>query len=439
MSPVFTNWSGGVVAHPAERLIPGTAEELASEVRRIAEAGSSLRVVGAGHSFSPIVATSGSLVSLNAMSGIVSVDAATQRVRFAAGTRLRDIPALLGPHGLALPNQGDVNPQSVAGAVSTGTHGTGLGFTGFAGTVTGLTLVTADGSIRRLSADEEPEIFDLACVAVGSLGVLTEVEMQCVPAFDLVAHETPESFTEVRAAFPELCRESDHVEFYWFPHTDRVMLKTNTRAVPGQAVENDAPARSKIAAMLSEEILDNGAFGFACEVGRRFPQRIPAINDIAARAGTGRSYRAAAHDVFVSPRRVRFSEMEYAIPLESVGEVLAEIDRVIEARGWRIEFPLEIRAAAADDVPLSTACGRESAYIAVHRYHREEWEPYFRTVEQVLRAAGGRPHWGKLHTLRADDFADLYPRFGDFCDLRQRLDPAGVFSTPYVERLFARR
>lgn len=400
-----------------------------------------MRVRGAGHSFTPVAASADQLLQLDGLSGLISADPAAGRARFHAGTRLRDIPALLAPHGLALPNQGDVDPQALAGAVSTGTHGTGLGYTGFAGAVTGLTLIDATGTRRELSADSEPEIFDHARLSLGVFGVLTEIELTTVPAFDLIASETSEPFDEIRTTMADRVREVDHIEFYWFPHTQHAAVKTNTRVAPGA----EAPAalahvrhRPTWQRLLSEEVIDNGALAAVCAIGARVPALVPHFNRLATAALSNRAYRAAAHEVFVSPRRVRFNEMEYAVPLEAGAEVLAEIGRTITARGWRISFPLEVRVAAADDVPLSTASGRESMYIAVHRYVEEEWEPYFRTLEDILLAAGGRPHWGKIHRLGRAELTERYPRFEEFCVLRERLDPAGMFSNPYTDTLFGR-
>lgn len=435
----FRNWSGYVHAHPNRYEQPGSEAELAMTVTAAAEAGQRIRVVGAGHSFTPIAAGDGLMLNLDRLAGIVSVDTARDRVRFLAGTRLRDVPALLAPYGLALENQGDVNPQSVAGAISTSTHGTGLGFTGFAGTVTGLTLLGADGRTRRLSAEEDPETFDLARVSLGVLGVITEVELQCVPAFDLIAEERVVGFEPLLDGLEERIRAADHFEFYWFPHTRSALTKTNTRVVAGGAGPGPlatAERRNRVLNLLDKEVVENGALRLAVELGAKWPALVPTINRIAQSAVSDRTYRASAHEVFVTPRRVRFNEMEYAVPLEAGPTVIREIAAAIAHRGWAISFPLEVRAAAADDVPLSTATGRATMYIAAHRFIKEEFFEYFRVLERICLAHGGRPHWGKIHTLAAADLSALYPRFDDFCALRRRIDPAGVFGNRYTDSLF---
>lgn len=435
----LSTWSGYETARPAHRWKPRTAEQAAGVVARAAEEGSRVRVIGAGHSFMPVALTEDHQVSLDEMSGVVSVDAATQRVRLAAGTRLRDIPALLAPYGLALPNQGDVNPQSVAGALSTGTHGTGLAFTGFAGMVTGLTLLTADGRIRRLSRDEEPEVFDHARLSLGVLGILLEVELQCCDAFDLVAQETGEELDEVLDGFAERARTHDHVEFFWFPGTTRASVKTNTRVAPGAEAPGELAGigrRHRVGQWLTEELVDNAAFAAVCALGHRVPAAVPLTNRISAAATSHRAYRAPAHEVFVSPRRVRFNESEYAVPLEAGPDAVRALRRTMDRKGWSISFPLEVRAAAADDVPLSTGYRRQNMYVAAHRYWREDFSEYFREFERIMLDHGGRPHWGKRYTLGHEDFSRMYPRFEEFRALRERLDPDAVFGNPLTDRIF---
>lgn len=436
---LFRNWSGHVHAHPHTFVHPTSVGELSETLASAAKADQRVRAVGAGHSFTPVAAGDDVMINLDHLSGIISVDEASQRVRFHAGTRLRDIPALLAPFGLALANQGDVNPQALAGAISTSTHGTGLGFTGFAGTLTGLSLMGPDGSVSRLSATSEPEIFDLARVSLGVLGIITEIELQCVPAFDLIAEEVVTDVDELLADLESRMRAADHFEFYWFPHTDTALTKTNTRVGPGEIGPGhlaEAGVRNRILNLLDKEVVENGALSLAVELGSAVPSLVPHINRIAQSAVSDRTYRAAGHDVFVTPRRVRFNEMEYAVPFAAGAQVIREIRHAIESRGWTISFPIEVRSAAADDVPLSTAYERETMYIAVHRYVKDDFAEYFRIVEQICRRHGGRPHWGKIHTLGASDLRELYPRFEDFCALRDRLDPQAMFGNRFTDSLF---
>ncbi len=448
----WSNWAGNQTATPHAVHRPGTAGEIGDIVRAAASSGRTVRPLGAGHSFTPVAVTDGLRVQLDEMSGLLSVDKDASghvTVTLRAGTRLRDVPGLLRPRGLALANQGDVDPQSLAGAISTGTHGTGLGFTGFAGMVRGFRIVGADGVERRCDASsggEAGEIFRLATLGLGMFGVITEVTLSAVPAFHLAADERAEDFDEVRTTFAERVRHTDHMEFYWFPGTDTALVKENTRIrdhdVPawlaGHADDGfRRPGRATRALSgFSDEVINNAGLLGVCELSRRVPSLTRRLNDFAARTVSERRYIDEAHEVFVSPRRVRFREMEYGIPLETLPDVLDEIRTTIDRnRAW-VSFPLEIRAAAADYVPLSTAYGRESAYVAVHRYHREPYREYFALIEPILKAAGGRPHWGKLHTLTNADLRERYPLFDEVADLRRRVDPDGVFLNDHLRELF---
>ena len=426
MTTTFSNWAGSVTTKAQEFVQPSRIDEIPGIISR----SRSVRAVGAGHSFTPIAAGEETMLNLDHVSGLVSVDKQRKRVRFLAGTRLRDVPKLLRPFGLALANQGDVDPQSLAGAISTSTHGTGINYTGFAGTVTGLTLIDADGNTRSYSIDEDPELLRLVVVSVGALGVVVEVEMQCVDAFDLLAEESGIAFDELMDNWEELSRGVDHFESYWFPHTDRAMVKANTRLEP------NGERRSRLKALIDDELIGNGAFAAALALGRLLPGTIPTLNKFATSVISHKRYRSAAHDVFVSPRRVRFHEMEYAVPLADGPAAVREIRRFIDEQDWRIGFPMELRTTAADDVALSTASGRESMYIAFHIPRALNPQDYMPKLEPILRAAGGRPHWGKMNSLSRNDFAQLYTRFDEFCELREKMDPEWKFGSSYLRKLF---
>lgn len=432
----FSNWSGSVTTNPHTFLQPHTIEETRKFVENL-PAGESVRTVGAGHSFTPVAAGEQNMLNLDHLSGLVSVDHATKRVRFLAGTRLRDVPKLLKPHGLALANQGDVDPQSIAGAVSTSTHGTGINYTGFAGTVTGLTLIDAAGQLRSYSIDEDPELLKLVTVSVGALGVIVEIEMQCVDSFDLLGVEGGGNLEEILDTFIDRARAADHFEVYCFPHTDIAQTKTNTRLRPSDPTPGgELTPRSWLKRTFDDEIVGNGAFAAALAVGRVAPTTIPAINRLATKAISNNRYRESAHEVFVSPRRVRFHEMEYAVPLEAGPDAVRELRAEINKRDWRIAFPFELRATAADDVALSTSSGRESMYIAVHVPRFKNPNEFFPLLEPIVRAAGGRPHWGKMHTLGRAELSELYPRFDEFCALRDEMDPDWRFGSDHLKKLF---
>ncbi|MEE2033452.1 D-arabinono-1,4-lactone oxidase [Rhodococcus chondri] len=427
------NWARTEAATPYRFETPGTVDELVSVVGRSADDGSRLKAVGAGHSFTGVAVTDGTLVSLDRISGIESVEATATGadVTVRAGTRLRELNALLWERGLALANLGDIDAQSIAGAISTGTHGTGAQFGGLAAQVRGATLVLADGSVVQCSPTRDPALFEAARLGLGAVGILVTVTLACVPAFRLHAEEAPASLRDTLDRLDDERLGIDHFEFYWFPHTERVLTKRNTR-LPGAAPTEPV---GRIRGFVDDEVLSNGVFGAFQQLGTRVPALIPGLNSVSARALAPRRFTDRSYRVFASARRVRFREMEYAVPTEALPTVLAEIDTWIRRSDTRIGFPVEVRFASADDVWLSTAYGRDTAYVAVHQYHRREHDAYFAATEAIACAVGGRPHWGKLHDRTADDLRPAYPRFDDFLAVRDRVDPQRVFGNAYLQRV----
>jgi FAD-linked oxidoreductase len=324
---------------------------------------------------------------------------------------------------------GDVDAQTVAGAISTGTHGTGRTSAALATQVVALELVLADGSVLTCSADENAEVFAAARVSLGALGIVTSVTLQAEPAFLLVADERPMPLLDVIDRFEEHVADNEHFELYWFPHTDVALTKRNNRTVgPAQPL-------ARLRALVEDELVSNGVFEVTCRIGRAFPGAIPRINRAVAGAATPRTYVDAAPAVYTSKRRVRFKEMEYAVPRSELPALLRELRTLPERHGQRISFPVEVRVAPGDDVPLSTAFGRDTAYIAVHVFRGTDEKPYFEAVEALMGSVGGRPHWGKLHSLSAEQLRERYPRFEEFVALRDRLDPDRRFTNGYLDRV----
>lgn len=426
----WQNWGRTASALPARVERPATEEEVAAAVRRAAEEGRTVKAVGSGHSFTDIAATDGVQLDLSRLAGLVHADPATGLVTLRAGTRLRDIPPLLAPYGLAMANLGDIDAQTISGAVSTGTHGTGLRFGGLATQVVGVRLVDGRGEVVAADATHQPELVPALSLGLGAFGVLTEVTLQCVPAFLLRAVERPEPLEDVLASWSERVRAVDHVEFYWFPHTRTAATKTNTR-LPLEAGADPLPGwRRRL-----DDGLSNGLFEGTCRLTRRVPAVTPVVNQVAARLMANRTFCDASPNVFTTQRSVRFRETEYAVPLDALPDAARALVALVERRGWRVSFPVEFRAAAGDDRWLSTAHGRDSGYVAVHRYWRDPQDGYLPEVERLLRDHGGRPHWGKLHSWTAEDVAAAYPRFGDFVALRDRLDPDRRFGNAYLRRV----
>ncbi|MEE2061185.1 D-arabinono-1,4-lactone oxidase [Rhodococcus artemisiae] len=426
------NWARNEHSSPHRFDTPENTGELATVVARAAEQGRRVKAVGAGHSFTGVAVTDGVLLSLDRMTGIETVlpTATGALVRVQAGTRLHDLSDQLWALGLALPNLGDIDVQSVAGAISTGTHGTGASFTGLAAQVRAVTTVLTDGSVVECSPDHEPELFEVSRLGIGAFGVLSSVTFDCVSAFRLRAHEAPASLSETLDSLDERLH-ADHFEFYWFPHTEGVLTKTNTR-LPGAAPVDPV---GRVRGFVDDEILSNGVFNAFQHLGTRVPSLVPGLNSLSSRALAERTYTDRSHRVFASKRRVRFKEMEYAIPVDALPTVLDEIATWLNRSDVRIGFPIEVRFAAADDVWLSTAHQRDTAYVAVHQFHRGEHREYFSAVEAIAQSVGGRPHWGKLHGLTAAELSRAYPRFDDVLAVRDRVDPQRVFGNAYLQRV----
>lgn len=426
----WTNWAGNQQAETAV-LRPRDTEEVVAAVKTAAREGRRLKAIGSGHSFTAIGAPVDLQLRLDRMAEPVSVDAETGLATVQAGLPLHRLNRWLEAHGRAMTNLGDIEVQTISGATSTGTHGTGAGYGGIATQIQAMELVLADGSVVTTSATERPELFAAARVGLGALGVVTQLTLQTVPAFALRAEERPMPMPEVLDRFDELCAVNDHFELYWFPHTQGALTKQNNR-IPLEAA--DRPL-SRFRGWLDDRFLSNTVFGWAQALERRAPALVRPINRVSTKALSPRVYTETSYKVFTSPRTVRFCEMEYAVPRAAVLDVLRDLDRAIEASGMRIGFPVEVRVAAEDDITLSTASGRESAYVAVHLDNRLDHEPYFRMVERIMDGVEGRPHWGKLHYLDASVLRQRYPRFDEFVGLRDALDPEGRFSNPYLDRV----
>jgi FAD-linked oxidoreductase len=425
----WRNWAGNVSARPSRTVAPASVDELAAVLRRAAEDGLPAKAVGSGHSFTAAAATDGVLIRPEGLTAIRSIDGAAGTVTAEAGVPLRQLNAALAAEGLSLTNMGDIMVQTVAGATSTGTHGTGRETGSIAAQIRAFELVTADGSVLQCSAEHNPEVFAAGRIGLGALGVVSAITFTVEPIFLLTAREEPMRFDRVMAEFDQLVAENEHFEFYWFPHTDGCNTKRNNRS---QGPAAPVPA---VRGWIDDELLSNGAFQAVCALGRAAPAAIPGIARLSSRALSARTYTDIPYKVFTSPRRVRFVEMEYAVPREAAVEAMRELKSMVERSDLRISFPVEVRVAPADDIALSTASGRDSAYVAVHMYRGSRFQEYFTAVEKIMTALGGRPHWGKMHTRDAQYLAAAYPRFGEFTALRDRLDPDRRFGNDYLRRV----
>ncbi len=428
----WANWSGLESADGLRVVTPADVDHVVAEVRRAADLASTVKMAGTGHSFTGIARPEHTLLRPQRLSGVVAVDRDAMTVTALAGTQLKVLNAELERLGLSLHNMGDIAEQTLAGAISTGTHGTGGVAAGLGAQVVGLELVTGTGDVVRATLEENPDVLDLARVGLGALGVLTAITFAVEPLFCLQADERPMGWDEALESFDEMTAEAHHVDLYWFPHTDRVLTKRNTRL---DIEVGEAEPLPRWRHRLDDEFLSNTVFGAQTALLNHVPRAIPAANRLASRLLGARTYSDVAHRVFTSERRVVFREMEYAVPRAAGLEALREVRRALDRSRLRVSFPIEVRVARADDVPLSTASGRDSLYLAFHTHRRADHTAYFALMEPIVRDHDGRPHWGKLHTMRADDLAERYPRFEEFLAMRDRLDPQRVFANDHLRRV----
>ena len=427
----WRNWAENQKAHPQSIESPRDVGELAALVAEASSRGQKVKAVGSGHSFTSAAATNGRMIRLENLSGISHVNRANNQVTVGAGTRLSELNTLLHAEGLALANLGDIAYQTVAGAISTSTHGTGKALTGLAGQVVAMTLVNGQGQIVECSESVNPDILDVGRVSVGALGVISEYTLQAVPSFRLRALEQPMRLDDVLENAHELSAEHDHFEFFWIPHTKWALTKRNNRT------DDELQPLPKVKGWIEKTFMENYAFGAVCALGRLKPSLIPRLATALPSSGqteiVDESFR-----IFASERIVKFVEMEYAIPRQYCGEALQRIRSMIDAKGHLISFPVEVRFTAKDNIALSTASGRDSAYIAVHMYKGMTYEPYFRDVANIMSDYEGRPHWGKMHFLKDNDLSHLYPRWNEFISARETLDPHRTFANAYTNQVFGK-
>jgi L-gulonolactone oxidase len=421
---MWRNWAGDQVCRPAVVERPQAAAEVVAALERAAAARRTVRVAGSGHSFSDLVPTEGALLDLRGMDRVLDADPGARRVRVESGITLRALNDRLAERGLALENLGDIDAQTLAGALATATHGTGATLRNLSAAVVALQLVTAAGEVREI---DDPDQLRAARVSVGALGIVTEVTLRCVPAYTLRGVDAPVPLAEVLDGLEQRVAAHRHFELYVFPHADVALTRTN------DVVDAPPRPRGRVRAYAQDILLTNHALHAVCLAGRAVPRAIPALNRIATRAARS-SVRVDRSDrIFSSPRLVRFTEMEYALPRAAAADVLRAVKA--EAERHPVNFPVELRFVAPDDAWLSPAVERETAYVAVHAFRGMPWEPYFRAVEAIADAHDGRPHWGKRHFQTAATLAPRYPGWERFRAVRRALDPHGVFTNAYTDRV----
>ena len=425
---MWKNWAGDQTCAPELIARPGDEADLVATVRRAAAAGKTVRAVGSGHSFTDIACTDGVIVDLSAMGGVLEADRDSGLVTVAGGAKLHALGPALAERGLALENQGDIDRQAIAGALATATHGTGARFPNLAAPVTAMRIVTASGEIAEIDGSD-PQALRAARVSLGALGIVTAVTLRCVPLYTLHRHDVPRPLGETLDSLERDVGANDHYEFFVFPYCDTALTRATRRS------DEEPKVTPRWRRAVSEELVENAVLELICRTGRVAPRAVPSLNRLISRAMSESEVEDRAYRVYATERRVRFTEMEYAIPREHARDAIERVLALVERRRLPILFPLEVRFAAADDALLSTAHGRETCYIAVHQFAGMEFEAYFRGVEAIMDGYDGRPHWGKRHYQRAATLRERYPEWDPFDAVRSRFDPDGVFANDYVRRV----
>jgi FAD-linked oxidoreductase len=427
MAREWRNWAGDQRCRPAAIERPASVAELRATITDAAERGRTVRAAASGHSFSDIALTDGVMLRLDRLDRVLAADRESGLVKVEAGIVLGELNRRLDGLGLAAENLGDIDRQTLAGALSTGTHGTGARFRNLSAQVVALELVLGDGSSMELTVESDPDAFRAARVGLGALGVIYAVTLRAIPAYTLSRVDSPRALAETLDRLDELNDSSDHFEFYVFPHTDVALCRESRRS-------HDPPRPRHPARVYAQEVvLENWVAALFALANRHATSQRPRLARFASRS-IGRATKVdRSFKVFASERRIKFTEMEYGIPRRHAAEA---VRRVLElAARLNVAHPIEVRFVAPDDALLSPSHERETCYIAVHQDRKLDWEPYFRGVEEIMEGYQGRPHWGKRHFQTAETLAPLYPRWEDFQAVRSRLDPKGVFRSPYTERV----
>jgi FAD-linked oxidoreductase len=430
MPEMWRNWSGEQRCAPERIERPRSEPEVAEAVRRAVAEGRRVRVSASGHSFTDIACTDEVMLRLDALDRVLSADLESGLVEVEAGITLHRLGAELAARGLAMENQGDIDRQQLAGAISTATHGTGAGFPNLSAQVESMRLVTADGQPHDFSKEGlTPFNLRAARVALGALGVVTRVTLRCVPLFTLRRLDRPRGLGEVLDELDALVDSNDHFEFYGFPYTGRVTTRESERS--HRAAEPTEPWKR----WLGDVVAENWVPGAIFRLGRAAPRLIPALSRAVVPLMQPAVVTDHAYRVYASRRTIPFTEMEYGIPREAAAEAVRRVVDLVERRGLPVAMPYEVRFTKGDGAHLSTAAGRDTCYVAVHQYRGMEHESYFRGVERIMDDYDGRPHWGKRHFQSAATLAPRYPDWDAFQAVRGRLDPDGVFTNDYVERV----
>lgn len=430
LSNTIQNWGGNVQFQPQRIFYPTTEAEIVNFVKQNAQQKQSIRVIGSGHSWTPLCETYYNLISLDNYQGIVSIDAQNLTATVKAGSKLHLLNPQLFEHGLAMENLGDIDVQSIAGAVSTGTHGTGITLGIIPTQVIAMRLITATGEVLECSNTQNPEIFKAAQVSLGALGIISTLTLQCVPAYKLLYTAQKETVQQCLQNIDDYIKNNRNFEFYWLTNTNTVQTRfSNITELP--------PDSKNIFRHFNDLVLENGVFGLLNEAGKHIPKSTKTVNKI-MELGLSTNVKKInwSHKVYATIRLVKFYEMEYNIPIEKFKDVFLEIKECVAKNNFKVHFPTENRFLKADDIYLSPAYQRNSAHISFHVYKGNNYYKYFDAVENICKNNQGRPHWGKMHTANAQELNNMYPMWQKFLEIRKQLDPNQLFVNGYLKQLF---
>ncbi|URN92688.1 MAG: FAD-binding protein [Candidatus Pristimantibacillus lignocellulolyticus] len=424
----WRNWSGTVIAAPEELAYPRTIEEVASIVVKCSKEGKYIRVVGSGHSFSAVAASDQVLMSLDEMQGIVNVNRSENTATVWAGTKLKLLGELLHAKGLAQVNLGDIDVQSIAGAISTGTHGTGKRLGSISTQVIGLTVVNGLGEIIECTEESHPQLFKALQISLGSLGIIVQVKLKLKATYLLGYESMRMQLDKCLPQMSQLAEENRHFEMYWFPYANTCQVKIMNEV-------NFSTPETPIRDYFNEHIMENSLFGAMSMICKAMPSLTKTISRLSASNIPVTTKAAYSHKIYATKRKVRFNEMEYNVPAETMEDVIRDMRKAMDKHNFRVHFPVECRYVARDNIWLSPSYERDSAYIAIHMYRGMPYEQYFNTMEEIFLHYDGRPHWGKMHSLKGAQLQKLYKRWDDFIAIQSEMDPKRVLLSPYMQQL----
>ena len=427
----FKNWDDTLECSPKAFYQPSTEAEVIDIVREVESRHQTLRAFGAGHSWSPLVPTSDALINLDNLSSILSVDPATRRVTTQAGIRLKQLNAQLPNYNLAMKQLGSIEEQSISGAFSTATHGTGIDYPPLPSLISSMRIIGSGGRIIDIDAEAQPELMSAARTSLGAFGIITQVTLQCVPAHNLETVAYPLPFEEAAAKIPALIKANERVRLYWFANTDviQVMLYNHT--------DKPVSPKNQFADWFQNIVIKHELYQLLLDAGYQIPGLVGPINQFGAKVGFVKEERVDRSDrIILIPLPPPHQETEYAVPVDKAGEALRLTRKLVEAADYKLNIPLEIRFAAADDVMLSPCYQRASCYVGAYTFGEQFAAPYFNGFEGLMKSLGGRPHWGKHITVSAEELRSLYPKYDRWNQIRKQLDPNGTFANDWIKQMF---